>query len=395
MMQANSFISNFKTHKKSIKTAVSIVVFLILFIFVHKLLCFLLIDDTESYTRITLHELYNQEENIDVLFLGSSHCFLSLNTDITDTLFDANTFNAGSASQFFDGSYALLVEAGKNNNLQRVYVEIYCGVIGYKYKGRTEMTSTYIISDYMRPSINKFLYLLNSADTDYWIHGFLPETRVNKNTILDFQYILSLFREKTSESYRNYNYVGNPETDASYYAGKGYVANTNEVINGNFSNVGHYGSLTATFSPDDIQYIDNIITYCQKHNIELIFFSAPMPDFRLADMGNYDSYISYITEFFSEYNIPYYDFNLCREEYFSYNSNLFMDDHHLNKSGAELFSTIFSDFFNGRIAEEDLFYSSYEEKMNSLDNLFYGLIYNIENTENTKIYTFPVSGKNQ
>ena len=39
-----------------------------------------------------------------------------------------------------------------------------------------------------------------------------------------------------------------------------------------------------------------------------------------------------------------------------------MDGHHLNAKGAQKFSTLFSEFFGGKISEEDLFYNSYEEK---------------------------------
>lgn len=85
----------------------------------NKILTYILIDDTDSYTRLTLHELYNQEENIDILFLGTSHCYRLLDTSIADEIFDANTFNCGSSGQELDGSYALLIEAGKKHDLKK------------------------------------------------------------------------------------------------------------------------------------------------------------------------------------------------------------------------------------------------------------------------------------
>ena len=38
-------------------------------------LSYLLVDDSQSYTRLTMHELYEEKEPIDTLFLGSSQCF--------------------------------------------------------------------------------------------------------------------------------------------------------------------------------------------------------------------------------------------------------------------------------------------------------------------------------
>ena len=51
------------------------------------------------------------------------------------------------------------------------------------------------------------------------------------------------------------------------------------------------------------------------------------------------------------------------DTYFDANDrSLFKDEDHLNTSGALLFSEIFSAFFTGKIAENDLFYNSYNEK---------------------------------
>ena len=53
---------------------------------------YLLVDDASSYTRLTLHEFYeaaDEGEQIDTLFLGSSHCFRAydpqLFTELTHT----------------------------------------------------------------------------------------------------------------------------------------------------------------------------------------------------------------------------------------------------------------------------------------------------------------------
>ena len=39
---------------------------------------FLLVDDVHSYSRVMLQELYADAGNIDTLFLGSSHCYRSV-----------------------------------------------------------------------------------------------------------------------------------------------------------------------------------------------------------------------------------------------------------------------------------------------------------------------------
>ena len=95
MIQVNLFISSFKKYKKIIINIILLFIFLNLLFLSHKILWYILVDDTNAYTRTTLHELYTQEENIDILFLGSSHCYRSLDTTITDNVFNTNTFNGG------------------------------------------------------------------------------------------------------------------------------------------------------------------------------------------------------------------------------------------------------------------------------------------------------------
>lgn len=52
---------------------------------------------------------------------------------------------------------------------------MYYDTYGYNNDERTLMTSTYIVSDYMKPSLNRFLYLINASTPDYWIHSFFRQ----------------------------------------------------------------------------------------------------------------------------------------------------------------------------------------------------------------------------
>lgn len=66
----------------------------LLFIGCGEFLRYILIDDTNSYTRIMFHQLYNSPQNIDIAFVGSSHVYRSIDPKITDKKFGKVTFNA-------------------------------------------------------------------------------------------------------------------------------------------------------------------------------------------------------------------------------------------------------------------------------------------------------------
>ena len=59
---------------------------------------FLLVDDVHSYSRAMLQELYADAGKIDTLFLGSSHCYRSVDPDAVDAALGTYSFNAGSST---------------------------------------------------------------------------------------------------------------------------------------------------------------------------------------------------------------------------------------------------------------------------------------------------------
>ena len=158
---------------KALTKILSSTAFLVLFLFCGKGFHYLLVDDTQSYTRLMMHEFYNQK-NIDILFVGSSHCYGALDPEITDELFQANTFNAGSSLQAQDASFALIREAVERYDVKHIYLEMYYLMLANdNYQDREQLTGTYIISDYMRPSLNKVRFLLEASAPKYYINSFI------------------------------------------------------------------------------------------------------------------------------------------------------------------------------------------------------------------------------
>lgn len=357
---------------KKLILLLKIFLFIILFAGIGKLLRFLLVDDTTSFTRLMMHEFYHQEENIDVLFVGSSHCYFSFVPSVTDEIFGKNTFCAGSSAQQLDASYEIIKEADRLYDLDHIYLEVYHGLADYSpNKDRTLMTSTYIISDYLRPSLSKTLFLLRASSKEHYINSFISARRDWEN-FFDPDYVMTLIQRKTSPAYKNYAYDYVSE-GAEQYRGKGYVTNNGYAPDYYFAS--YYPLYPKGFSKDWGISLNDIIDYCIRNDIPLTLVSVPMPGFTLTAMGNYDVYVEEINRIINERNIEYYDFNLCKEEFIPDTTAIFCDTDHLNTDGAEIFSTVFSKYFTGQISEKDLFYDSYEEKLSNLDPVVYGLNY--------------------
>lgn len=363
--------------KTIIKRIVAIALAICLFIAGAEFWKYILISDSTSYTRLMMHQLYNPEDNIDVLFVGSSHVYRAFIPKITDKEFGAYTFNAGSSGQFMDGSLAVIKEADKGNDIKHVFLELYYDVVsGGTYEERTGLTSTYILSDYMPMSLNKIQFLTHASSKEYWINSFLIAKR-NWINFFDSNYVKNVILSKQTEEYKNYIYP-KKDGDIEYYVDRGFVANDTEVGNDIYFNSTAYGEIemgtVITKDSDWYKSLTDIISYCKKQNIELTLFITPEPEWTLVGKGNYQEYHEFISEIANEYGLDFYDFNLCKNEYLDTNDRtLFKDEDHLNTKGAELFSALSGDVFTKRLSKEEVLYNSFTEKIAAEDIAFYGI----------------------
>lgn len=370
------------------RRVIACLIFAVCMVVINEGLRYLLIDDAESYTRITLHELYGQE-NIDVLFLGSSHCYRSIDPAVTDAAWNMNTFNAGTSSQQPVASYYLLKEAGERNRISRVYMEVYYDLLSNNEVYQSP-TAAYIISDYMRPSLNRLQFLWDTGGKDYLVHGLILAKR-DWEKLFDAAYLKENLHRKTSDSYREYAWV---RAENEEYAGKGFVYNKEQIQKGTFSALEPFAPVDSNgISARNQEYLRKIIDYCRDKGIELIFYSAPVPDFRLAGCGNYDSYVEQMYSFLEGTGVPYYDFNLCRSDFLQMDDGCFKDDNHLNGEGAERFSEAFAAFFGGKTDGDRIFWDSYGQKLEHERKDVFGIICEMEKDEEGKIraHIIPVA----
>ena len=359
-----------------LKRAITLCGAVLLFIGCGEFLQYILIDDTNSYTRIMFHQLYHSPQNIDIAFVGSSHVYRSLDPRITDKEFGKYTFNAGTSSQGLDGSYAVIQELCHYHKPEQIFLELYYAIADEpENKDRNQMTATYILSDYMRPSIRKLDFIINASSSSHYVNSFIPARRNWKN-LFNFHYIFNLVSKKQKDTYKKYQWDKTKNQD-EYYIEKGFVADRKIVNPQTHWNKLAYGkinkAINLTEENDWYRSLINIIKYCKEKKVKLTLFIVPEPEWTLVGKGNYQEYHNFIQDIAEKNNIDFYDFNLCRTSYFDANDyRLFKDEQHLNVVGAEKFSLLFSDFFMNRISQYQLFHSSFKEKLQAESPKVYG-----------------------
>ena len=356
---------------KKIRIALKIAIFLVLFYVLSMFVAAVLRDDADAYSRILMHELYNQTDGIDILYCGASHVSHGIVADIADEMTGKRNFSSGTAAQSIDGTYAVLKQATKLYNIERVFLELDFAVATQKAKKeRTGFSSDYLVALYLKDPLIKAEFLANISEPKYYINHLLPIGK-DKHLTLRPQDLIRKVGGIINGDYFRYNYL----SDDSEYAGRGCVMDWDKIANGSFVNDRDEGRIRVeAISEDWKNTIDKIIALCKEKNIALTMYSMPCSDYYLNEKGNYDEYYSFIKKFCAERGFEYYDFNLAKETFFYPEDEDFSDDNHFNKQGVLKWTRAFWTFFASENAKEDFFYNSYAEKMAALGDKVFGIV---------------------
>ena len=322
---------------------------------------YLLMDDSQSYTRLTMHELYERAdagEEIDTLFLGSSHCYRAYDPELYEELTGRTAYNLGSSSQNYDTSYYLLREAARLYDLKTVYLDMYYKFLFMDSEDR-DLVQANIISDYMRPSLNKLSFLLTTTEAKNYTNRFFPFRR-SWQELGDFAYVRENLAKKQAESYRKYGPV---TVEADRYAGRGFVWSDARLdVDAitwwdNFGKVADDMQLDTTYP---VSYIEKIVSFCREHDIRLVFVTAPSLNQYLEAIGPYDSAHAYVQKLAERFGVEYLDFNLAKTEYLELTADDYIDVDHLNGTGAEKLTLLLTEA-DGKPIDE-YFNACYDDK---------------------------------
>lgn len=359
-----------------LKRVATVICAIAMFLACGDFLHYILIDDTRSYTRLMFHELYNSPQNIDIAFVGSSHVYRGLNPVIADKGFGKYTFNAGSSGQALDGSLAIIQELCAYHKPEQIFLELYYVITEYEENvERKQMVATYVLSDYMKPSLRKWNYMLRASSDAHYVNSFILARR-NWKKLFDIDYISRMIRKKQSDDYKNFCWP-KEENEKNYYVERGFVAYDDKAKPKQWYQKA-YGKIkkavSLTEQNDWYKALNKIIAFCKSKKIKLTFIVVPEPEWTVVGQRNYQEYHDFIKSIADKNEIDFFDFNLCKPAYFDARDlNLFIDEDHLNSVGAAKFSALLPSLVNGKISEDKLFYKSFNEKLMEEEPTVYGL----------------------
>lgn len=356
------------------KRFVKLIIFFVLFYFLCVVAAFFLKNDTVCYSRTIGRDFWKQQ-NIDILVCGASHVSHGIDARIADKKFNQNIFNSGTSSQSINSTYAIIKQAIKQYDIKKIFLETDYQISCIPVPDELKMTTKdFLVMDFLRDKKIKNDYIFESSSPKNLLNAYLPIGNYKEMCLEPKKIgkkIIYLFNGK----YNQIDY----KTKNTYYAGKGCLLDKEFIPDGGFYATSLRGGVNpiSSYWKD---YVIKIINLCKKNDIELFFYTTPLSDFLLYQLGNYEDYHNEMKSFLENLGYYFYDFNLCKPEY-SMSDSDFYDDNHLNKYGIKKFTECFCSVFAEKNDLEDVFYKTYsEKKLNSKDKIFGLLITNLDNT---------------
>lgn len=335
-----------------------IAIFFLLLLAGERILEYFIYDDATEEARAVMYDFYHRE-NIDNLFLGSSHVYFDVNPALMDTYTGTDNYNLSTPLQPLIASYYLLREADRYYDIQNVYLEMYFGVSLLD----SSILYNWRVYDYMPLSVNKLEYIMAAADTEERYLSFFRARRMWQNA-LDVGKIMEIVGKKQTDEYRNHQWVKRNENGIEYFEPGGflyteYVLDTEECEMAEEAEL----ILEKPMSAEAEKYLRKILAYCGENDINIVLFCSPVTEYKLSAYEGYDNYHSQVSEIAAEYDRAYYDFNLCKEDVLDLgDSKFWRDTEHLNIWGAEKFTSVLYQVLSAKADESSCFYGSYEEK---------------------------------
>lgn len=316
-------ISNSKRYmnkKVSFKTIAYRIIALSLLALLLCLMFFRFTYNTRDKENAWMWDNFNalEKNSVEALFVGNSHSFCSISTDLLQSVYDYPAFMLSASGQTLAMDYYAILEALKTQSPKIIYLETSYVIHEWKHAGN-EMAHMFF--DGMPLDSIKIEAVKDMIDEDQRIYFYLPLGQFHSRwtALTESDYASDLTSPLgTFTSEKVYNCWPISVLDASE---KEPMAKTAE------------------------EYLDKIIALCKEQGIELVLYTVPFnamyPDdeHTLQNLYEDQRVYNYLADYSAEKDVTYYnlfhDVDLIGFDY----SKDFMDSQHLNTYGQQKFTT--------------------------------------------------------
>ena len=299
---------------KFIKNIVVFIAIIVLLAVVADLMVSKGLTMTERGHFYTMNTLMNKKLDADVIILGNSRAVGSYNPYIIDSILGANSRNLGVSAQPFGVSYLRWQLYNRNNKKPKLVIlnidfrELRIVSNGFE----KEQYYPYMTDSLVKPYLDLYGFS--------WAEKHIPMYRYRgdyKLIMLGISELLHLYHNQKGDYYKGYSNV-NTEWDGL-----------------NLKSILSKGKVKGQCDPNAVALLERFLQETRDSEIPVIFVYAPLYKL-LKDNLEERNVRNVYQELSQRYQIPLLDFS---EMTFSSDTNYFMNSHHVNKKGANAFST--------------------------------------------------------
>lgn len=298
---------------KYLKPIIVIIMFILIFIFLNKLLSPKYMTDLVEGNMT--YEYYDEEKNHEVIFIGDCEVYANFSPIVLYEEEGITSYVRGNSQQLIWQSYYILKETLKYETPKVVVFN----VNSMRYSKPVSEAYNRLAIDKMKWSKEKIdMIKASRTEEENFLSYVIPllryHSRFDKLTNEDFEYL-----------FKNKNNMHN-----------GFLINKNVKPVESLPTKRRLSSYE--FEENCYDYLNKITKLCKEHNIELVLIKAPSvyPYW-------YDEYEQQIQKYAKENNLDYYNFKEKVQEIgIDYSTDTYDGGLHLNLDGATKMSIYFS-----------------------------------------------------
>jgi len=278
-------------------------------------------DTTGAYLSATQQLYATEDELIDLVFMGSSHCFCGVNPSVLWDTYGISAFDMAISGQDKSSTYHTLKELLKTQSPKVVCIDMW----GVVFEEHGVESNVY----------RNMLSMKTSSNSIELVQSYI-EKEEQADYILRWPIVHTRYREL-----QRYDFVQN---DVSIY-GRGFFSNYYIAP----QNVFDTGIKECTaLSEANRKWIDDLIKLSEEEGFTLIMFLAPT-----SLTAEEQMIVNGAEQYLNEMEIEVIDFNhLVNEVGIDYNTD-FTDSSHLNTRGANKLTAYFGEYLTANYDFED------------------------------------------
>lgn len=305
------------------------------------------------YGIVPMKSFYAQEkETVDVLFLGSSHCGVTIDTGVLWKDYGISGFVLWGSGQPAWNSYYNLREALKTQSPKAVVFEVYAMQYDFEYQDEAKQSMN---TGAMKFSFNKWEAIKVSAPKERWsdlMLGYpLYHTRYNELTKEDFLF------------FQNSRDLAESKGTGGCRWGTGEFE-LPDVIG--------ITECKPIFEKQEL-YLRKMIELCQEENIPILLYVVPY-----CTRDSDQPYFNSVGKIAQEYDVEFLDFNLMEDAINFTAGDVWTDGGHVNTTGARKITRALGEYLKGHYELEDHRgqeqYASWDDNADMLEKEYLSVI---------------------